>query len=1178
MKKFFLSVLCLTLFVSAVFLASGCRQKTTHVHSFTNYVSDNNATTEKDGTKTAHCDYEGCTATDTITDEGSKLESKISFKTLSMGEKNINGNIPVYGKVPNAQKTYSFIDEVKTAGNVQYIVSLDIYGIQQVATKTIPLNEGDNVVYITEQLNDNPRAVYEITIRRKPLYTVSFDTNGGTAVDSQVVEEDSIIPAPVTTKIGYTFINWNFDFSQPITENAIITAKFKVKDEMSNFNFRSSAGECTITRIKDKTVSEIIIPDYVTSIGYSAFAYCGGITHITIGKGITSIYSEAFRGCSALTSITIPDSVTFIGSDAFRGCSALTSITIPDSVTFIGGYAFYGCNSLTSITIPDSITVIGESAFYDCISLAYNEYDNAYYLGNDKNKYLALIKAKDEIVTSCNINENCKLIGDSAFRNCSKLTSVTIPDSVTSIDNSAFSGCSGLTSATIPDSVTSIGSYAFSGCSGLTSVTIPDSVTSIGNSAFSGCSGLTSVTIGNGVTSVDDFAFSGCSGLTNVTIGNSVTSIGDSAFVGCNNLTSITIPDGVTSIGNSAFIGCSGLTSITIGNGVTSIGYYAFLHCDRLRSVTIGNGVTSIGDSVFEDCDRLKSVTIGNGVTSISKSAFIGCYNLTIVNYLGTIDQWAEINFEDNPFWDTKNLYLYINNELITKVILTTANKISAFAFYGCSKFESLTIGNSVTSIGDGAFYDCSGLTNVTIGNSVTSIGDSAFVRCNNLTSITVDNSNQYFTSIDGNLYNKDRTKLIQYAIGKTDSSFIIPDSVTSIGHEAFSGCSGLTNVTIPDSVTSIGDSAFSGCSSLTSITIPDSVTSIGDFAFDGCNSLAYNEYDKAYYLGNDKNKYVALIKVKSTMISSCKINDNCRIINRNSFSGCCRLTSVTIPDGVTSSIGYEAFKDCSALTSVIIGNGVTSIGNWAFYGCSSLTSVTIGNGVTSIGNSAFYGCSPLTSVNYLGTIDQWAEINFEGNPLRYTKKLYINNESITKVILTTANKISAYAFYGCSGLTSITIPDSVTSIGDSAFSGCSGLTSITIPDNVTFIGESVFYGCSSLTSVTIGNGVTSIGDYAFIGCSGLTSVSIGNGVTSIGYEAFYDCSALTIITIGNGVASIGYEAFYGCNGLKTVFYKGTEEQWNNILIDTRNNYLVDANIYYSESESTHNLSEKTYN
>ncbi len=209
-------------------------------HEFTNYVSDNNATYEKDGTKTAKCDRNGCTATDTIPDEGSKLESKITFKTLTVGEKNIDGNIPVYGKVSNSQKSYSFIDEVETWGNIQYVVSLDIYGIKQVATKTIPLNDGDNVVYITEQLNGNPKAVYEVNIRRREIYSVAFNSQGGTAVENQLIEEDSLAIQPVTpTKKGYTFNKWDFDFSTPITENIDISAEWGIIHYNISYNLNN---------------------------------------------------------------------------------------------------------------------------------------------------------------------------------------------------------------------------------------------------------------------------------------------------------------------------------------------------------------------------------------------------------------------------------------------------------------------------------------------------------------------------------------------------------------------------------------------------------------------------------------------------------------------------------------------------------------------------------------------------------------------------------------------------------------------------------------------------------------------------------------------------------------------------------------------------------------------------
>ena len=385
-----------------------------------------------------------------------------------------------------------------------------------------------------------------------------------------------------------------------------------------------------------------------------------------------------------------------------------------------------------------------------------------------------------------------------------------------------------------------------------------------------------------------------------VVISKGVTSIGNEAFKWCERLTNVTIPDSITSIGNSAFYDCSSLTSVTIPDSVTSIGEWAFYGCSSLTSVTIPHGVTSIGGAAFWGCSSLTSVTIPDSVTSIG--------------------EWA---------------------------------------FSDCSSLTSVTIPDSVTSIGDSAFSGCSSLTSVTIGNGITSINDS-FSGCVSLKSFTVSESNSAYSSKDGVLFNKNKTKLVAYPAGKTNTSYTIPNSVSEIKEWAFSDCSDLTNVTIPNSVSKISYGTFWGCSSLTSVTIPTSVKSIDGYAFEYCSSL----------------------------------------------------TSVTIPNSVTS-IGEWAFSDCSSLTSITIPNSVSKISYGTFECCENLKSVTIPTSVKSIDGRAFSGCDSLSDIYYKGTASQWKAVKVEAfnNPLKNATIHYGSNVPAAPAlkITTSAGKPKIY-------------------------------------------------------------------------------------------------------------------------------------------------------------------------
>ena len=843
----------------------------------------------------------------------------------------------------------------------------------------------------------------------------------------------------------------------------------------------------------------LIIPNSVITIGDEAFWGCSGLTSVTIGTSVTSIGRCAFYSCSGLTSVTIGNSVTTIGYGAFENCSGFTgALTIPNSVTTIGDYAFQDCRGLTSVTIGNSVTTIGSGAFDNCsgITTVYWNAEHAIYTSFN---YMNIFPTAFDDCTSLTtviFGNSVQTIPDNAFEDCSGLTSVTIGNSVTSIGDDAFENCTSLhTIYWNAINVTNIGYDAFENCTSLTTVIFGNSVQTIPDNAFEDCSGLTSVTIGNSVTTIGSGAFYNCSGLmsvnytgtisqwcgiyfenntsnpcnyshnlsisgtslTNLDIPSDVEIIRDFAFVGCNGLTSVTIGNSVTSIGRYAFYSCSGLTSMTIGNSVTSVGecafgnctnlhtiywnavnvtsypnyyYNPFKNCTSLATVVFGNTVQTIPDRAFKDFSGLTSVTIGNSVTTIGFKAFENCTNLHTV------------------YWNAENVTNYLSS--------------SSNPFYHCSNLSSVIFGNSVQTIPDYAFEDFSGLTSLTIPNSVTSIGYEAFCNCTNLHTIYWNAIN--VTNIGYDAF-ENCTSLATVVFGNT---------VQTIPDRAFKDCSGLTSVTIGNSVTSIGEYAFYSCSGLTSVTLPNSVTSIGDYAFRGCSSLM----------------------------------------------------SITIGNSLTT-IGYRAFSGCTGLTSVTIPNSVITIGGESFKNCIGLTSITIGNSVTSIGSGAFDNCSGLILVNYTGTISQWCGIIFAdnySNPCFYSHNLFINGTPITD----------------------LNIPSDVEIIGDYAFAGCSGLTSVTIGNSVTSIGKCAFYSCSGMTSVTIGNSVTMIGDYAFKYCSNIYYIRIETDIPpTVTSDTFYRAYNAIL--------------FVPCD--KQEDYK-TANYWSyfNTIVDSRYNLVITQN------------------
>ena len=734
-----------------------------------------------------------------------------------------------------------------------------------------------------------------------------------------------------------------------------------------------------------------------------------------------------------------------------------------------------------------------------------------------------------------------------------------------------------------------LGGYGTNTKYSLKTVRIVDEATSIAEDAFWLCSKLETVIIPDSVTEIGETAFNGCSKLASITIPDGVITIGKEAFSGCRSLTDIVIPDSVTSIGFSAFEYCSNLTNVTIGKGLKTIGFQLFYQCTGLENISIPNSVESIDYEAFYNCKNLKNIVIPESVTSIGTRAFAtGATTQVNVTYTGTLDQWYALGYgfgstTDITCKNEEKAVLKIDKDSYKKynvygltpygttqseiIIPDFVNSISGFS--NCTNITAITIPNSVTSIS--GFSGCTGLTSITIPESVITIGSSTFSGCSNLSNITYEGTEEQWYSCGGYDFGKDLDVICKdgekavFRVSKWingSSNIIYCWGLTPYGKSL-----GLTEISIPEGVTYLPEKAFSGYS-FTSVIIPNSVTEFGRSVFSYCSNLT-------------------TVKMPDTLTGSLG----------STFSGCRSLTSITIPDGVTS-ISTYTFEDCSNLSSITIPATVTSIDSSSYFDCDNLVEVKYGGTIDQFysaglsmpskadvicqdGNAIFHlykgkysdtgetyiSCSRLTPYGQTlseitipdvvtrfnsGSFSQYSNIaavyvDDGNNYLKSQEGLLLNAEGTQLIwsppgrpdtfvtIPDSVTKIGESAFSGSANLTSVTVPNTVTSIGERAFSGCSGLTDITIPNSVTSIGNSAFYGCTNLTSVTIPDTITSIGPSAFERCSRLTDITIPDAVTSIDQLAFYNCSGLTSVTIGSGVTSIGQLAFYNCSGLTSL-------------------------------------------
>lgn len=774
------------------------------------------------------------------------------------------------------------------------------------------------------------------------------------------------------------------------------------------------------------------------------------------------------------------------------------------------------------------------------------------------------------------INDSVSAITSSSFKANTHLKEIDLPSGLTSIAYSTFSGCTSLEKAVIPSGVTSIGHSAYELCTSLSSVTIPYACTSIEYNAFKGCSSLSGVNLTNDSTEIMYYAFSGCSSLTTAIIHAST--IGMGAFADCSSLSSVTFSSGVTSIDIDAFSGCTSLINVDIPSSCTSIGNRAFYGCTSLSSATMNPQI--IGYDAFKNCSGLTNVVIGNNCTSIGSGSFSGCSALSSV-------------------------YVYA----------TTPPTLTSGAFGPGDYYQGAYTNMKI-------YVPCSSIYDYKAASGWTDYSQRIYPIENDC------NTNNLKMVITKNGFRDKYLICDNSTINYSDADYIRNSTINADYGVVINVVSGSPYFSAGTCVTSIGNNAFSGCTKLTYVDISgNSVTSIGDYAFYGCTSFSANSSDNAFEIPS------SITTIGTGAFKGSGIKGKYYTTEYNSeYSG---MTGLLIPSGVTS-IGAEAFSGCTNLRNVIIADRTV--------GYPMIPSLANANAFSGI--SKIY--VPCAKYSYYMADNVWSQLPIlpytnSTNCNRAIVELWGTNKVIPCSLSSTTLNRAVMNEYGCnpgvyvSGITignctttiedtivnsdylyNLTIPSGVTSIGDYAFV-CSGMNTVTMnsltppvlgnnpfsspwriyvpceayndyrnastwsqylsklhpygdcPQPTGYkamlqdaTGNTVNVDCdftnsaitqsevtsamtpTDIVSVVFGDCVTSIGYSAFSGCSSITSITISDNITDIGNYAFRNCSGMTSVTIGSGVTSIGSNAFGFCSGMTNIIIGNSVTSINN--------------------------------
>ena len=777
----------------------------------------------------------------------------------------------------------------------------------------------------------------------------------------------------------------------------------------------------------DKT-GELVIPDTiremtVTGINKNAFANCKELTSITIPDTVTTIEQSAFESCTGLEEIILPDSVTSIGGSAFKNCTNLKKVVMSDNVTSIGGSAFYGCTNLTDITISKNLTSIGSGIF-----------TNTPYYKDEANWENGLLYWDTYLVATMKsvsgevvIKDGTTLMIGSAFSGNKNITKVTIPGSLTVVSGSAFYNCSALAEVVLSEGVKELGKNSFWNCPKLVKLTVPGSMEKFTSGAF-------------GNTRVKELNYTG-------TVDQWVSIKFDSPT------------DNPLASAHTLYINGEALTEAVIS--VPVVNAYAFYDCDSLEKVTFTDSVVEIQKQAFEYCSYLTEINFGKNIKKIDYHAFGNCSRIEKVNTTATVDEWAQIDFYDwrsNPI--TYSGSLYMNGELLEEAVFSNVSIIMPYTFNYCSSIKSISIPNTVIGVANDAFSYCTGLTSVEISASPAVFLVDAFTGSTNINYVNFNGTLEQWMNID---FEDAGSNPVYYSKCLYINGELLEEvdltGATTVKQYTFVNCASIKRVYIPGTVETIHAGAFYG-TSIEELVIHEGTKAIGGLAFSECQSL--------------KTVYIA---------------DGVETIGASAFANCSNLESVDLPNSITT-YSNEEFSLCTNLKKV---NYRGTIDEWA--------SITFWSDTS---NPVYY-----SRCLYLNDVLLEDAVIMEAGQIK--RRTFINCDSIKTLVVGGNTKTIDGAFEGCKGLVSIEIQESVTNICIQSFLYCTSLVEVNISEEggALALGSEAFYGCSALEEIILPNRISRINNATFARCTSLKVVYLSSNLTDIAYDAFYNCPSL---------------------------------------------------------------------